>query len=80
MEMNLPVLKRDYLNVIDKTHLPWPIEIKTTFIRGGDSNYILGSDFEHIEEYFPNSTIVTIENAGHWVHAQQPKALLDAID
>ena len=79
-KMNLPVLKRDYLNVIDKTHLPWPIEVKTTFIRGGDSNYILDSDFEHIEEYFPNSTVVTIENAGHWVHAQQPKALLYAID
>ena len=45
----------------------------TLFIRGGNSNYILDSDFESIKKYFANSTIETIPNAGHWLHAENPK-------
>jgi hypothetical protein len=35
------------------------------FIRGGNSNYILDSDFESIRTHFPNATIETIPDAGH---------------
>jgi esterase len=45
----------------------------TLFIRGGKSNYILDSDFENIKQHFPNSTIETIPNVGHWLHAENPK-------
>ncbi|PJJ09519.1 pimeloyl-ACP methyl ester carboxylesterase [Flavobacterium sp. 1] len=48
-------------------------EKPTLFIRGGSSNYILDSDFEGIEKHFPVSTVVTIPNAGHWLHAENPK-------
>ena len=44
----------------------------TLFIRGGNSNYILDSDFEDIKEHFPNSSIETILNVGHWLHAENP--------
>ena len=44
----------------------------TLFIRGGSSNYILDSDFENIKKHFPNSTIETIPNVGHWLHAENP--------
>jgi esterase len=45
----------------------------TLFIRGGNSNYILDSDFENIKQHFPDSKIDTIPNAGHWLHAENPK-------
>lgn len=45
----------------------------TLFIRGGNSNYILDSDFENIKKHFPNSRIETIPNVGHWLHAENPK-------
>lgn len=45
----------------------------TLFIRGRNSNYILDSDFENIKKHFPNSTIETIPNVGHWLHAENPK-------
>ena len=45
----------------------------TLFIRGGSSNYILDEDFENIKQHFPNSKIETIPNAGHWLHAENPK-------
>jgi len=45
----------------------------TLFIRGGNSNYILDEDFENIKNHFPDSSIETIPNAGHWLHAENPQ-------
>tara|TARA_R110000868_G_scaffold273926_1_gene533172 strand:- start:5348 stop:6124 length:777 start_codon:yes stop_codon:yes gene_type:complete len=45
----------------------------TLFIRGGNSNYILDSDFEAIKKHFPDLKMETIPNAGHWLHAENPK-------
>ena len=36
------------------------------------SNYILLEDFEEIQKKLPNSEIKTIENVGHWLHAENP--------
>ena len=45
----------------------------TLFIRGGNSNYILDEDFINIEKHFPDSRIETIQNVGHWLHAENPQ-------
>jgi pimeloyl-ACP methyl ester carboxylesterase len=45
----------------------------TLFIRGAKSNYIVDEDFENIKKHFPDSKIETIPNAGHWLHAENPK-------
>lgn len=47
-------------------------EKPTLFLRGGNSKYILDSDIENIQKHFPQSTIETIPNAGHWLHAENP--------
>jgi esterase len=47
------------------------------FIRGGNSDYILDSDFENIKKHFPDSKIETIPNVGHWLHAENPKMFLE---
>ena len=78
-KMNLDMLSKEVNSVIDITPIPFPISIPTLFIRGGNSAYIHDSDFEEIERLFPNSEIETIENAGHWVHAEKPQELLDLI-
>ena len=44
----------------------------TLFLRGDKSDYILDSDFETIYHHFPNASIETIKNAGHWLHAENP--------
>ncbi|MCL9804817.1 alpha/beta fold hydrolase [Flavobacterium amniphilum] len=46
---------------------------KTLFLRGDKSDYILDSDFETIYHHFPNAEIETVANAGHWLHAENPK-------
>jgi pimeloyl-ACP methyl ester carboxylesterase len=47
-------------------------EKPTLFIRGGNSDYILDSDFDIIKQHFPAASIETIPNAGHWLHAENP--------
>lgn len=51
----------------------------TLFIRGELSNYILDSDIPILESYFPDSQLISVENAGHWVHAEAPEAFVDAV-
>lgn len=51
----------------------------TLFIRGGNSDYILDSDFEAIKNHFPKAIIETIAEAGHWVHADKPNELLEKV-
>lgn len=48
-------------------------EKSVLFIRGGNSNYILNSDFDEIKKHFPASEIVTIPDVGHWLHAENPQ-------
>ncbi|MEO9570816.1 MAG: alpha/beta fold hydrolase [Polaribacter sp.] len=48
-------------------------EKQTLFLKGDKSDYITESEAPIIEAHFPNSKIVTIKNAGHWLHAENPK-------
>ncbi|MDZ7846577.1 MAG: hypothetical protein U5L96_07305 [Owenweeksia sp.] len=45
----------------------------TLFIRGGASWYIQGEDWEGITNHFPEAKLITIEGAGHWLHAEKPR-------
>lgn len=45
----------------------------TLFLKGGNSNYIKEEDYESMKYHFPNSEIKIIPNAGHWLHAENPK-------
>ena len=51
---------------------------ESLFIRGGLSNYILDDDVDLIQNQFPNSELLTIDGAGHWVHAEASGAFLEA--
>lgn len=55
------------------------IQIPTLFIRGGSSEYIREEDYSAIHQQFPQSTINTIPEVGHWVHAEAPQAFLEIV-
>lgn len=77
-KMNLNVLHRDYDNIL-KAPEGDPFPKPTLFIRGGNSHYIKDEDTTVIETLFPKSKVVTIDNAGHWVHADKPQELLKVV-
>ncbi|MEN8185897.1 MAG: alpha/beta fold hydrolase [Bacteroidota bacterium] len=43
---------------------------ETLFLKGENSNYITKEDETLIKTHFPNSEIVEISNAGHWLHSE----------
>lgn len=49
------------------------------FVSGANSDYIRAEDHAFIRSIFPVADIVTIPNAGHWVHAEQPALLVKTI-
>jgi esterase len=49
------------------------------FIRGELSGYIGHEDIRWINALFPAADIVTIPNAGHWVHAEQQELFLKTL-
>ena len=56
-----------------------PLQFPVLFIRGEKSDYINDSDMTGIKKFFPNAMLVTIFDAGHWVHAEQPDLFLKSI-
>ena len=49
------------------------------FLAGALSNYILPEDHPNIEEQFPKAEFEVISNAGHWLHAENPKAFQEVM-
>ncbi len=46
------------------------------FMRGSKSDYITSKGEKAIRQLFPFAKIENIENAGHWLHAEQPEVFL----
>jgi pimeloyl-ACP methyl ester carboxylesterase len=76
--INLPVLTRTIGDIVSEIQFD-QIATATLFMRGGKSNYILTSDYEMIQEKFPNSQIYSIEESGHWIHAEAPDEFFDTV-
>ena len=51
----------------------------TLVIRGGSSDYISDRDIANFKIRFSNLNVVTISQAGHWVHAEKPKEFFEAV-
>jgi len=49
------------------------------FIKGERSDYVGTRDTTAIRQYFPWAGITAIPGAGHWLHAEHPKAFLSAV-
>jgi esterase len=69
---NLDVLNRDIEKIVQNFDANNSFEKPTMFIRGLKSEYILDSDFNAINNYFPNNKMVSL-NCGHWIHAEKPE-------
>ncbi len=69
---NLEIISKNIEEVGKKLPDEWRYEGSTLFVRGSKSQYILKEDENDIKKHFPNSNIITIADAGHWIHAEKP--------
>ena len=72
LRINLEVLKKNVEEVGESLPNHSRFEGETLFLRGDKSEYIGIQDENNIKNHFPNSKIVTVLNAGHWLHAENP--------
>jgi pimeloyl-ACP methyl ester carboxylesterase len=73
LRINLPVLTRKNEEVVKSLPEGTYYLGETLFLFGAKSGYFVEGDDLLIKNHFPNSKIVTISNAGHWLHAENPK-------
>jgi pimeloyl-ACP methyl ester carboxylesterase len=52
----------------------------TLFIAGATSNYIKPEHREVIRSLFPRARFVTLKNAGHWLHADNPAGFVAVVE
>jgi len=78
-KMNLEAIYNAYPKILSRTELPQPFEGETLFIRGDRSDYISKEEYDQYRKYFPEAKFETIRDAGHWVHAEQPKQFLEVL-
>ena len=78
-KFNLNVLSQQIENIGEKLTGHAYFTNPTLFIKGELSNYITEEDIDIIEEAFPMSQHVTIENAGHWLHAEYPNQFFNEV-
>ncbi|HRO07603.1 MAG TPA: alpha/beta fold hydrolase [Saprospiraceae bacterium] len=78
-KVNLHLLYKNYDRILEAIPFRHTSDAKTLFIRGSKSNYILDDDWPSIHETIPNSELITINGAGHWVHADKPVELFNHI-
>jgi esterase len=80
--LNLEAIEREFPQILDFPNLPAGTAYQgpTLFVAGADSTYIHSADEPSIRRLFPQARIRRIEGAGHWVHAEQPRAFLQAVE
>ncbi|AKQ46866.1 alpha/beta hydrolase [Rufibacter radiotolerans] len=72
--LNLDAIEKNLDQVLSTIESTTPFTKPVLFLRGANSRYIKpDQDLAPIKALFPAAEIKTIENAGHWLHAEQPE-------
>lgn len=76
-KMNLPIIYKEYQKILQHELTDQKIETNTLFVKGAQSNYITEQSILNINTNFLDVRIETIDDAGHWVHADKPERLMN---
>ena len=77
--LNLPALTRGIENVGKPLIWENTFSKPVLFIKGGRSGYIENRNLRLINEIFTDNRLVSINGAGHWVHAEKPAEFISTV-
>jgi pimeloyl-ACP methyl ester carboxylesterase len=81
--LNLEVLGRDLDAITD-----WPEERldgtapydgRVLWVGGAESRYVAPEHVAAMDRWFPHNRRVTVKDAGHWVHSEQPAVFIEVL-
>ncbi len=82
-QMNLDVLEQDLDTIAEWPEAlvegaePYPGPVM--WLAGGRSDYVRDEYADAMLRWFPRTRRVTVKAAGHWVHAEQPAVVIEAL-
>ena len=76
---NIDVLLEKISNIQEAGFILGTCDIPTHFLKASKSNYINTEDELIIKKHFTDYSIATFEEAGHWLHAEQPKRFYNEV-
>ncbi|MEP5152807.1 alpha/beta fold hydrolase [Planktotalea sp.] len=71
---NLDALERDMEKILSFPEIDSAYAGLTLFLSGANSDYVLPEHRNKIRALFSNAKFAKIQDAGHWLHAEQPRA------
>ncbi|WP_224826418.1 alpha/beta fold hydrolase [Cognatishimia sp. MH4019] len=77
--LNLDVLSAEMDKIIGFPQLTGSFEGSTLFLSGAASDYVQTAHREVIKPLFPAAKFAKIPGAGHWLHAENPRAFEAAV-
>ena len=78
-KLNLPVLLEYMQEMTAFPAVRSNSDVDALFLAGGLSEYLRDQDHAKILDLFSNSQFISIPDAGHWLHAEQPAQVIDII-
>ncbi|WP_040160438.1 alpha/beta fold hydrolase [Nigerium massiliense] len=49
------------------------------WVRGARSDYVTEANYPQMMRLFPQTALLTVQDAGHWVHSEQPQAVIEGL-
>lgn len=71
---NLDALERDMHLILGFPDLSGTYDGLTLFLSGANSDYVKTEHRPKIKSHFTNAKFAKIQDSGHWLHAEQPRA------
>jgi len=76
---NIDVLLKELSTIQESYIIDGVCDIPTHFIKGGKSDHINSNDELLIKKHFSDFSIVIIDGAGHWLHAEAPEKFYNEV-
>lgn len=78
-KLNLEALAAEMPKIMSFPEMQGQFDGPTLFLAGANSDYISPEHRAPIKEFFPGARVAKLKDAGHWLHAEQPRAFEAAL-
>ncbi|MFD0858886.1 alpha/beta fold hydrolase [Roseovarius aquimarinus] len=77
--LNLDVLAAEMPKIMSFPEVSGEFAGPALFLSGETSDYVRAEHREVIKPLFPSARFMTLKGAGHWLHAEEPRAFVDVV-
>ena len=77
--LNLDTLEAEMDKIMSFPPLEGRFDKPVLFLTGAQSDYVLPEHRAQIKAYFPQARFAKLTGAGHWLHADKPRAFEEAV-